>query len=76
MQGFALLLDLLYGIDQGGHGVKLAAGNGIVDAFKFLEHHAACANVEVADFRIAHLTVWQTDIVLGSIDQRVRILAP
>ena len=46
-----------------------------VDARDVHLHDAACADVQVAHFAVAHLPVGQSDEVVGGLNQRVGILA-
>jgi hypothetical protein len=54
----------------------LAARQRLADARQVLHHHAAGADVEMADFGIAHLTRRQADILAGGHQQRVRAGGP
>ena len=51
-------------------------GNRLADAGEFLAHHAAGADVQVPDFRIAHLAVWQPDIPAAGIEEGARAGRP
>jgi hypothetical protein len=55
--------------------VKLVGLDQRVDAGDVHLHDAAGADVEVADFAVAHLAVGQADEVVAGLDQRVGILA-
>lgn len=65
-------------IDGGGQhrvGEEVAVGDRFVQPGQILVHDAAGAQVDVADFRVAHLPIGQADIQPGSGDQRMRLLA-
>ena len=55
--------------------MELVGGDQRVDARDVHLHNAACADVQVADFAVAHLPVGQADEVLGGADERVGKLA-
>ncbi len=57
-------------------GHKLARLNGVVYARQVLVHHAASAKIQMPDLGIAKLSFWQADVLLGSINQAVRAIAP
>src|SRR5205807_3122368 len=42
--------------------IELAAGDGFIDAGKVLKNDPARAQVEMADFRVAHLAIGKSDI--------------
>ena len=46
------------------------------DARQFLPHHPAGADVEVADFGVAHLPVWQSHVVAVRAQESVRAGLP
>jgi hypothetical protein len=46
-----------------------------VDARQVLHHHAAGAQVHVADLGIAHLSLGQADVAAAGLDQGVRVVA-
>ena len=52
---------------------EFAVADGLGDAGEVLVHHAACAEVHVADLGIAHLAVGQADVHAGAGDQAVRL---
>ena len=58
------------------HGVhrELLLGEKFVQAHQFLVDDAAGADVLMADFRVAHLAVRQTDVQARGLDERHRIL--
>ncbi len=69
-------LAVCHGLDQRGVGVEAAVLDGQIDFGQVLVHHAPGADVQMADFRIAHLAVGQADMQFGGVDQGVRILTP
>jgi len=75
MQLAAALLRTLHGSHDGWVLVELIRCDQGVDARNVHLHNAACANVQVADFAVAHLPVGQADKVVGGMDQRVGKLA-
>ena len=50
--------------------------NGVTDPHEFLAHHAAGADVHVADFGVAHLPVGQADVAAGGMQEGVRTGLP
>ncbi|GBQ06327.1 hypothetical protein AA14362_0813 [Acetobacter cerevisiae DSM 14362] len=53
------------GVDKAGHGGTAghaAILNGGGDAWQFLHDDAACADIQVADFGIAHLAIGETNV--------------
>lgn len=50
---------------------ELAILDGLVDAHNVLPHHTASADVQVADFRVAHQTLRQTDSEGGGLELSV-----
>ena len=62
-------------VDRGANGrvfKELAIADGFGDTGEILIHHAAGAQVHVADLGVAHLAVRQTDIHARTRDQAVR----
>ena len=55
---------------------EAAVLGGLADARQFLHHHAAGADVQVADLGIAHLAVRQADIAAGGAQEGVRAGLP
>ncbi len=55
--------------------LELAGGDQRVDARDVHLHNAAGADVQVADFAVAHLSVGQADKVIRGLNQRVGKLA-
>ena len=53
-----------------------AVGNGVADAHQFLMHHAAGADIHVADLGVAHLPLGQADIAAGGVQEGVRARLP
>ena len=47
-------------------------GDGLVDARQVLHHHAAGAQIGVADFRVSHLSGRQADMEFRGLQQRGR----
>ena len=76
MQCRAALLGGFDGLDEHGVAVEAAVLDGQVDLGQILVDHAPGADVQMAHFRIAHLTFGQADVELGGVDERVRILFP
>ena len=54
----------------------LPSCDGLADARQFLHHHAAGADVQVADLGVAHLAVRQPDIAAGGVQEGVRTGLP
>src|SRR3954454_24701525 len=71
MAGAATLLQLFDKAPEHRTFRKLAALDCMIDARQFLHHDPARADVEVPDFRIAHLAGRQADIVAGGMEQRM-----
>ena len=70
---------LFQGFDQGGEGGRCgdaAVRDGVADAHQFLLHHAAGADVQVADLGVAHLARRQPDIAAGCVQEGVRAGLP
>ena len=59
----------------GGIFLEFAVSDQRVDARDVHLHNAARADIQVADFAVAHLPVGQADKVIRGLDQRVRKLA-
>ena len=55
---------------------EAAVGDRVADAHQFLLHHAAGADVHVADLGVAHLAVGQADVAAGGVQQGVRAGLP
>lgn len=72
MDGLASAHGLIDGFADGGVFEELAVADRFGHASEVLIHHAAGAQVHVADFGVAHLPVRQTDIHAGPGDQAVR----
>src|SRR3954451_23364746 len=72
MAGAATLLQLFDKAPEHRTFRKLAALDCMIDARQFLHHDPAGADVEVPDFRIAHLAGRQADVVAGGVEQRMR----
>src|SRR5215471_16514053 len=51
---------------------KRALGHSLVDPHQILHDDAAGAEIGVADLRIAHLAVGQSDIMLAGVEMRMR----
>ena len=75
MQLPSALARALHGLHDGGILLELARGDQRVDARDVHLHNAARADVQVADFAVAHLPVGQADKMLRGADQRVGKLA-
>ncbi len=75
MQLRAALARPLHGLHDRRLFRELPCGNQRVDARDVHLHNAAGADVQVADFAVAHLPVGQADKVIGGLDQRVGKLA-
>jgi hypothetical protein len=48
----------------------------LIDAHDILVDDASRADVEMADFAVAHLAHWKPDPFLRGLDQRARVIAP
>jgi hypothetical protein len=59
---------------QGGLARQRAVGDGLVDARQLLHHHAAGAEIDMADLGVAHLAGGQADMELRGLQQRARRL--
>ena len=73
MQGRVMLFAVGNCFLQFRNGGKTAFFHSLGDTGQFLIHDAACADVGVTNFRVAHLTSWQANIHAGSLDLGVRI---
>ena len=76
MTGAAAGFELLDQIDERRRARDVAAGDGGVDARQVLHHHAAGADIHMADFGIAHLAVRQADGAARGVQQAVRAILP
>ena len=56
--------------------LKFAAVCGVADARQVLHDHAARADVEMADFRIAHLPAGQADVLARGVQEGMGVLRP
>ena len=65
----------LHGLGNGGIFLEFAGSDHRVDARDVHLHNAPCADVEVADFAVAHLPVGESDEVVGGLNQGVGIFA-
>ncbi len=74
VEGVAAVGDV-HGFEEGGVGEELAGVDGVVDAGDVHADDAAGAEVEVADFAVAHLAVGQADVVVAGVDEGVGVLA-
>ena len=74
--GFACADGVIDCSGDGRIGEELAVTNGFGHAGEVLIHHAASAEVHVADLGIAHLPVWQADIHARTRDQAVGLSSP
>ena len=75
MEGAALLLREGHGAEQGRVGEETAVGYGGVDAGHVHADDATGAQVEVADFAVAHLAVGEADEMLGGAQEGVGVVA-
>ena len=55
---------------------EAAVGDRVADAHQLLLHHAAGADVHVADLGVAHLAVGQADVAAGGVQEGVRAGLP
>ena len=69
------LLRAAHGLGDGRILLKSARGYEGFNAGDVHLHDAACADVEVADFAVAHLAIREADKVIRGLDQRVGVLA-
>ena len=76
VHGLAGLERQVDGVGERFVGEEGAGADRAVDARVFLVHHAAGAEVEVADFRVTHLAGRQADSRLRGMNQGVRMLLP
>jgi hypothetical protein len=65
------LAATVHGLLEKRHVLQLLVGNEQVDARDVHVHDAAGADVEVADFAIAHLAFGKPDVGAGGVDERV-----
>ena len=65
---------LLEGLDKNRVGGQRAVLDGLVDAREVLIDNASSAEIEVADFRIAHLAGGQADVQAGGAEETFRVL--
>ncbi len=72
MTGAAAVLQFLDEAGEHRRLCDLAAGDGVADPRQVLHHHAAGADIEMADFGVAHLAVRQSDIVTGGVKEPAR----
>ena len=76
MKGAAVLLHLTACTRQRWIGVEASIGYGRRDAYQILHHHASGAEIEVADFAVAHLALGKTDAEPRRFEQRARAARP
>ena len=74
MQGFAILLGVVHGLDVDRVLEELAGLDLLGDLGQNLEHDAAGADVGVADLGVAHLAFGQTHVQTGGLQQGVGVL--
>ena len=75
MQGAAFLGGELAGADESGVGVERAIGDGGVDAGDVHADDPSGAEVEMADFAVAHLAVGEADEVFAGAEEGVGVVA-
>jgi hypothetical protein len=63
----------LHGFRNGRVGGEFVVGDERVDAGNVHAHNAACADIQMADFAVAHLAVWQADEMFASANEGVGI---
>ena len=71
VQRFVAGLECLHGIHQGRQFKELTAADAVINAFKVLKDNTSRPNIQVAYFRVAHLPIWQTNVMFRGIDQSV-----
>ncbi len=76
MAGAARRLQLRDQVRERRRAGEAAVLGGVADARQFLHHHAAGADVQVADLGVAHLAVRQPDIAAGGVQEGVRAALP
>ena len=54
--------------------IELAGGDGFVDSREVLKNDAPCAEIQMADFRVAHLAVGKSDIGAARAEFAARII--
>ena len=64
------------GLGQGRVGKEVSGFDRAVNSREFLIHHAACADIQMAYFGVAHLPLGQADFGFRGVDQRMRMIAP
>jgi hypothetical protein len=69
------LLCTLHGAHDGSVLLKFVSSNQSVDAGDVHLHDAAGADVQVANFAVAHLSIRQSDKMLRGADQRIGVFA-
>ena len=55
------------------NGRKTAFFHGFGNTSQFLIYNTACTDIRVANFGVAHLASWQTDVHTGSLNFSVRV---
>src|ERR1700691_529224 len=60
-----------HGVAEQRLALEFAAGDELVDARDVHVHDASCADIQVADFAIAHLSFGEADGGAGSMNERV-----
>ncbi len=74
--GAAARFELFDQIAERRRALDVAAGDRRRDARQILHHHAAGADIEMADFGIAHLAIGQADVLAGGAQEAVRAVLP
>ena len=73
MEGSSFLGGQMDGVGEGWVGEETAVGDGGVDAGHVHADDAACAEIEVAHFGVAHLTVRQANVVVAGTEESVGV---
>ena len=74
MKGSPFLGGEMNGMGEGGIGEEAAVGDGGVDAGHVHADDAACAEVEMAHFGVAHLSVGEADVVVAGSEEGVGVV--
>ena len=63
----------LQGFKKNGIDKEITLINTVTDTGQILVDNATCTDVKVADFRVAHLALWQADVETTGTDAALRI---
>src|SRR5699024_9695923 len=74
MYSFALRHGLINGFGQRWIAEKVTVFNGFSNASEVLIHHTTSTKVHMANFRVAHLSIWQANIHAAARNKAVWVL--